>query len=161
MTKNNISFHSCLVLSCLVLSCLVLSFLIISYLVLEYGGHFSCDLVRKSNFFLFKLMNYTQQLSELQDGMLYRLSTACHCASKNPLFLSAIYVVFLTSICAKHSTNRGCHHALLRCRKGPCTKTTNRKTLDSGMRWGPRTPGLILLSLIHFLLIITCDQFKL
>ena len=38
------------------------------------------------------------------------------------------------SIYAKRSTNRGCHHALLRCRKGPCTKTTNKKlwTLERG-----------------------------
>ena len=49
----------------------------------------------------------------------------------------------LKSIYAKCSTNRGCHHALLRCRKGPCTKTTIKKTLDSGTRWGPRTPGLL------------------
>ena len=50
--------------------------------------------------------------------------------------------IVIKSIYAKRSTNRGCHHALLRCRKGPCTKTTNKKTLDSGTRWGPRTPGL-------------------
>ncbi len=46
-------------------------------------------------------------------------------------------------IFANSSTWRGGHHAVLKCWKGPCTKTTNRKTFDSGTGSSWHTPRLI------------------
>ncbi len=47
-------------------------------------------------------------------------------------------------IFSKCSTWRGDHHALLKGRKGPCTKTTKRKTFDSKARLSPGTTWLLV-----------------